>query len=72
VELSVAEIELKDGRVLTAQTDERELDLDLDRRRERATRKFFNLTGSRLDRDAIVHFQARLLDLESIGSISSL
>jgi 2-methylcitrate dehydratase PrpD len=69
VELSVAEVELKDGRVLTAQTDERELDLDLDRRRERVVRKFFNLTGSRLGRDAIARFQAGILDLESTGSI---
>jgi 2-methylcitrate dehydratase PrpD len=72
VELSVAEIKLKDGRVLTAQTDERESDLDLDRRRERVARKFFNLTSSRLSREAIGRFQALVLDLESAYSIRSL
>jgi 2-methylcitrate dehydratase PrpD len=72
VELSLAEIELKDGRVLTDQTDEGELNLDLHRRRERVVRKFFNLTGSRLSRDAIARFQAIILDLETVDSIRSL
>jgi len=72
VELSIAEIELKDGRVFSAHTDEREPDLDLDRRREQVASKFSNLTGSRLSRDAIARFQALILDLESAGSIKSL
>ena len=72
VELSVAEIELGNGQVLTAQTDERELDRDLERRRERVCVKFVDLTSSRLGRDTTADLQASILGLEDVKSIRPL
>jgi 2-methylcitrate dehydratase PrpD len=72
VELSVAAIELNDGRMLTAQTDERELHLDLDRRREWVSGKFLNLTRSRLTQDATAQFADLILGLEGADSIKLL
>jgi 2-methylcitrate dehydratase PrpD len=72
VELSVAEIELGNGHVLTAQTDERELDRDLERRRERVCAKFVDLTSARLGRDTTADLQASILGLEDVKSIRPL
>jgi hypothetical protein len=72
VELSVAEIELGNGQVLAAQTDERELDRDLERRRERVCAKFVDLTSPRLGRNATADLQAFVLSLEDVKSIRPL
>jgi 2-methylcitrate dehydratase PrpD len=72
VERSVAEVELRDGRILRAQTDERELDQALDSRRERVRAKFLNLTNRHMDRDRAAELEAIVLNIDQVNSIDTL
>jgi 2-methylcitrate dehydratase PrpD len=71
VEISVAEIELNDGRVLRAQTDERELDVALEHRRERVCAKFANLADARIGRDRAADLRDLVLNLDRLNSIAA-
>src|SRR5262245_28436459 len=68
VELSVAEIELHDGRVLRAQTDERELDRALDSRQARVCAKFSSLANGRMKQDDATELEARGLSIDLANS----
>jgi 2-methylcitrate dehydratase PrpD len=72
VAVSIAAIELLDGRVLSAQTDERDLDLDLDRRRARACAKFLTLIAPLMSPQAGDTLQSRVLDLDRAASLVEL
>jgi 2-methylcitrate dehydratase PrpD len=69
VAVSIAAIELHDGRVLTAQTDERDLYLDLDRRRARTCAKFSSLTAPLMSAQAADNLQAAVLELDRATSL---
>jgi len=70
VEISVAEIELSDGRALRAQTDERELDVALEHRRDRVGAKFANLADARIGRDRAADLRDLVLNLDRLNSIA--
>ncbi|HEV8022380.1 MAG TPA: MmgE/PrpD family protein [Candidatus Lustribacter sp.] len=62
---SRATLELRDGRVLEATSDERNADRDLERRRARAHAKFAALTTPYLDAHSASALEARIFALDS-------
>jgi hypothetical protein len=70
VAVSTATIELSDGRVLTAEHDERVLDRDLDRRRAKTVSKFAALAQPFVGAGAVAELQALVFALDELDSVA--
>jgi 2-methylcitrate dehydratase PrpD len=72
VAVSKASVTLRDGRILTAQYDERDLLLDLDRRLKRARAKFRKLSAPYLPAARCAEIEALVFALEREASVRPL